>query len=215
MSTDILDSLRNSLVDITHITTEIPTRGPESCEKDLYDRLVSHDLSCLYCNASLCLEWVTNTGLNLAESTTSSESGPRTIAVRLLSDFLTGIVRTFVGGKRLVRQKRKSTGVAYFRPAMINDLRETERLMIGKRWCGSERLLNVTCQLLQQTNTLLNSHCANEKIATCLRGASSCLLHFAIGFENLLGDPFERKKDQWSLQADELNGQLSRIQLTP
>jgi hypothetical protein len=135
--------------------------------------------------------------------------------VRLLSDFLTGIVRTFVGGKRLVRQKRKSTGVAYFRPAMINDLRETERLMIGKRWCGSERLLNVTCQLLQQTNTLLNSHCANEKIATCLRGASSCLLHFAIGFENLLGDPFERKKDQWSLQADELNEQLSRIQLTP
>lgn len=117
-------------------------------------------------------------------------------------------MRIFVDGKRLVRQKRKPTGVASFRPTMINGLRENERLMIGKRWYGVERLLNMMYQLLQQMNTLLKSDCEDEKVATCLIGASSYLLDFAVDFESLLGDLFGKKKPWLSLQVDELGEQL-------
>lgn len=206
---DILDSLRSSLEDITHITADIAARGPESCEKDLYGRLVGYDLSHLYCNSSLCLLWVANQGPNLAESAISSGFEARNIAMRLLSDFLVRIVRIFVDGKCLVRQKRKPTGVAYSRPTMINGLRENERLMIGKRRYGVERLLNMMYQLLQQMNTLLKSHYEDEKVATCLSGASSYLLDFAVDFESLLGDLFEKEMSWLSLQVDELGEQGS------
>jgi hypothetical protein len=201
-----------------NIIEQLAVSGPKSSAKDRYCKLVHNGLRSLCNDASLCLEWLARRHSLSTQSTASQDHIAYESATGLISGFLVRIVKSYRGGKPLIRRKTNKLGIPYYNAAVINELRRDESSALGKLWYGLECLPELMQQLTQQINSITKLYCNNMELGTYLLNASLCFLQFAVQYEDLLESlskeepDLKEQRDRLSLPVDELGDELGQLQ---